>query len=59
LRYASSYIRVRWSFTGVKSFTKARLCIEARSYSTGSSAKFRPWSPIHGDVTSGLVSVHP
>tara|TARA_B100000609_G_scaffold199558_1_gene204142 strand:- start:1584 stop:2006 length:423 start_codon:yes stop_codon:yes gene_type:complete len=59
LKSAASYVRVRWSFQGIKSFTKGRLCIFGRSYSTGASAKFRPWSPIHGDTTSGLVSVYP
>ncbi|MCC6747464.1 MAG: hypothetical protein IT371_07390 [Deltaproteobacteria bacterium] len=56
---SSAYVRVRWSFDGIQSFTKGSLCIQARSYSTGTSSKFRPWSPIHGDTVSGLVSVYP
>lgn len=56
---SSSYVRVRWSFTGITSFSKATLCIYARSYSTGASAKFRVWTPLHGENTSDLVSVYP
>ncbi len=59
LPYSSSYVRVRWSFSGIAAYSKATLCINARSYSTGSSAKFRVWSPIHGENSSDLVSVYP
>ena len=48
------YLRVRYSVAGLK-FKQATLFVQARSYATASSTKFRAWSPLYGDVAGGPV----
>ncbi|MEZ4459184.1 MAG: hypothetical protein R3E66_05565 [bacterium] len=51
---SSHYIRARFSVTGLN-FSQANLYVQARSYATSSSSSVRAWSPIYGEVVSGLV----
>jgi hypothetical protein len=50
----SQYLRVRFSAAGLR-FSKATVYVQARSYATSSSTRFRVWSPLYGDQRSGLV----
>ncbi len=49
----SNYWRARYNATGFN-FTNATLWVQARG--TQGSTRFRAWSPLYGDVMSGLVN---